>query len=155
MKVRPLASINIGLQQTREPCKQLYERRFITNPIVAKSRIIINFQCIIKHKSDRELTSDTLRIELQWRIQGGFVGLERTPLLAQVTSVSLCTMRNSRLERTPYLTNSKKILTVAHLGEFLSVSGRLLYRQTRLTRGLRSKVGVATKISRALCARSL
>ena len=66
MKVRPLASINIGLQQTREPCKQLYERRLITNPIVAKSRIIINFQCIIKHKSDRELTSDTLRIELVW-----------------------------------------------------------------------------------------
>ena len=47
--------------------------------------------------------------QLQWRIQGRFVGFERTPLLAQVTSVSLCTMNP----------NSKESLTVAHLGEFL------------------------------------
>ena len=38
-----------------------------------------------------------------------------------------------RLKRTPYLTNSKKILTVAHLGVFLGDFWSTTYRQTPLT----------------------
>ena len=58
------------------------------------------------------------------------MGSDAPPFLPSVT---LCTMRNSRLERTPYVSNSKKILTLAHLRVFLSDFWSTTYRQTRLT----------------------
>ena len=54
--------------------------------------------------------TDAELVYLQWRIQGGFESFDRTPLSAQDSTISLCTMGNSRLDRTP-LPQKKNILT--------------------------------------------
>ena len=56
----------------------------------------------------------------QWRIQGGFQGFHGTPFSAQLSSKSVCTVSSFSLDRTPYLINSKIILTIAHLQVFLN-----------------------------------
>ena len=62
---------------------------------------------------------------------GGFEGFDRTPLSAQVTSVSLYVLWEILDLIEPLLTNSKKLLTVAHLGVFLSDFWSTTYRQPR------------------------
>ena len=66
-----------------------------------------------------EITT-TAESPLQWRIQGGIPGSHGSPLSAQLSSRSVCTMRNFSLDGSPYLMNSKIILTIAHLQVFLN-----------------------------------
>ena len=51
---------------------------------------------------------------------GGIPGSHGSPLSAQLSSRSVCTMRNFSVDGSPYLMNSKIILTIAHLQVFLN-----------------------------------
>ena len=95
-------------------------------------------------------------------IWGEIPGCHGSPLSAQVSSKNLCTKRKLRPGGTPYLTNSNKILTVAHLSVFLSEfwstsclkRDRLCHRRSRIG-VVKAKVGVVLKFLRALCSRFL
>ena len=88
----------------------------------------------------------------QWRIQGGIPGSHGSPLSAQLSSRSVCTMKNFSLDGSPHLMNSKIILTIAHLlvdREWVWSSRKWAWHQT-FARALRAFFILGTPLPKFL-----